>query len=111
MDNRYEVKITQHAEESMREIAGYIAYDLLEPETAVKLLLTLQTEINSLAYMPGRIPLTPEEPWHSQGVRRMRIHNFYVYFWSDEDKCKVQVTDVVYVGRDQERQLAIMPMD
>lgn len=33
---QYEVKITRHAEQSMREIAVYIAVDLAEPGTAVK---------------------------------------------------------------------------
>jgi len=111
MDKRYKVKVTQYAEQSMREIAQYIAFDLLAPEAAVKLLRILQEEIKKLAFMPNRNRLTPEEPWHSQGVHRMRVKNYYVYFWIDEDNSKVQVTDVTYVRRDQQRQLESMPMD
>ena len=36
MDDRYEVKVTGHAEASMREIAQYIAFELLAPEAAVR---------------------------------------------------------------------------
>lgn len=43
-EKQYEVKITRHAEQSMREIAVYIAVDLAEPGTAVKMLKTFQTE-------------------------------------------------------------------
>lgn len=111
MDRRYEVKITQYAEQSMREIAKYIAFDLAAPEAAIKLMLTLQTEIRKLDFMPGRIHFTPEEPWHSRGVHRMVVKNYYVYFWIDEERGKVQVIDVTYVKRDQKRQLAMMPMD
>lgn len=50
MDRRYEVKITQYAEQSMREIAKYIAFDLAAPEAAIKLMLTLQTEIRNIPY-------------------------------------------------------------
>lgn len=55
------VKITQHAEQSMREIAKYIAFDLLAPEVAIKLMLTLQAEIKKLDFMPSRFHLTPED--------------------------------------------------
>ena len=52
MDKRYEVKVTQHAEQAMREIVQYITFDLLVPETAIKLMLTLQAEIKKLELMP-----------------------------------------------------------
>ncbi len=31
----------------------------------------------------------------------MRVKNYYVYFWIDEENSKVQVTAVIYVARDQ----------
>ena len=105
---QYEVKITRHAEQSMREIGTYIATDLMSPETAVKMLGTFQTEIMKLSALPQRVHLTPEEPWHSLGIRRMRIKNYYAYFWVDEVKEKVQIMDFIYVGRDQQRQLEKM---
>ena len=55
--------------------------------------------------------MTPEEPWHSEGVRRLAVKNFYVYFWIDEDRKKIQVIDVIYIKRDQQRQLMAMPLD
>ena len=111
MDDRYEVKVTGHAEAAIREIAQYIAFELLAPEAAVNLLVVLRQEIEKLAYMPDRVHLTPEEPWHSEGIHRLAVKNFYVYFWIDEDRKKVQVTDVIFMKRDQQRQLMNMPMD
>lgn len=92
-EKQYEIKITRHAEQSMREIAVYIAVDLAEPGTAIKMLKTFQTEIKKLSKMPQRVHLTPEEPWHGLGVRRLRIKNYYAYFWIDETKLKVQVME------------------
>ena len=80
MEKLYEARITPHAEQSMREIASYIAVDLMEPQTAVKLLRALKKAIDSLDIFPGRIHLTPEEPWHSLGIHRMAMKNYYVYF-------------------------------
>ena len=111
METLYEVKITPHAEQSMQEIASYIAVDLMEPQTAVKLLRALKKAIDSLDIFPGRIHPTPEEPWHSPGIRRMVVKNYYVYFWIDETNFCVHVTDVIYVGQDQPAQLADMPLN
>jgi toxin ParE1/3/4 len=68
----------------------------------------MKREIASLASMPCKIPLTEEEPWRSQGVHKMPVKNFLVYFWVDENTKQVWVTAVVYGGRDQWEQLRRM---
>ncbi len=55
--------------------------------------------------------MTEEEPWCSEGVRRMRVKNYYVYFWIDEENSKVQVTSIIYAARDQAVQLEYMEME
>ena len=111
MDKRYSIHLTRHAEASLREIARYIAYDLMEPNTAIRLIKSIRDEIASLAQMPNRIMLTPEEPWHSQGIHRMLVKNYFVYFWINEETLRVQVTDVIYARSDQASRLNEMPMD
>lgn len=61
--------------------------------------------------MPERIKLTEEEPWHSKGIHRMRVKNYYVYFWIDEDNSKVQIIAVIYVARNQAAQLELMKIE
>lgn len=41
----------------------------------------------------------------------MLVKNYYVYFWVDEDNARVQVTGVIYVKRDQAKQLENMDME
>ena len=41
----------------------------------------------------------------------MRVKNYYVYFWIDEENSKVQITAVIYVARDQTKQLENMKME
>ncbi len=108
MDKLYTVNITPRAEEAVREIARYIAYELLAPTTAIRLVQRIREEILTLDRMPERINLTPEEPWHSQGVRRMLVKNYYVYFWVNEDRDTVEVTDVIYARSDQPSRLLDM---
>lgn len=110
MDN-YTVKITQQAREHLRSIRHYIETELSAPEAAKNTLAALRKEIKGLAEMPGRIKLTEEEPWHSEGIHRMHVRNHYVYFWIDEANRRVQVTSVVYVARNQAVQLKRMKIN
>lgn len=106
MADTYFVKVTEQAQEQLRSIADYIALDCQAPDAALRLLELLENKITALAQFPHRIALTEEEPWHSYGVHKMPVKNFLIYFWIDEDACKVQVIAVVYNKRDQIDQLS-----
>lgn len=106
MPEKYAVKITPQAQKQLREIVNYISYTLQAPGTAMKMLDTLEKEIVSLDQFPNRVPLTEEEPWHSQDVHKLTVKNYLVYFWVDEEAKKVQVFGIIYGRRDQRHQLS-----
>lgn len=110
MPEKYTVKITPQAQEQLLEIIDYISYTLQSPNTAMKMLDMLEKEITSLNQLPNRVPLTEEEPWHSQGVHKLLVKNYLVYFWVDEGAKKVQVFGIVYARRDQRYQLSNLDM-
>lgn len=107
----YIVKITSQAEEQIHEIAHYISYELKSPNAALHLMDTLEDAFSSLMQFPHRITIVNDEPWHSKGIRRLPVKNFFIYFWLDEDNMKVQITAVIYSKRDQLKQLAKMHME
>lgn len=111
MGNKYEIKVTRQALEQMREIAHYISYDLMAPEAADNLLDDLKASILKLSVLPKKYPLIEEEPWRSEGVRKIVVKNFLVNYWIDEEYNKVQVTAVIYSKRDQIKQLKNMEMN
>ena len=111
MDERYSVEITPFAENALREIGRYIQINLGSTQNAISTLTAIRKEIAGLDVMPARFPLTPDEPWRSEGVRRMLVRNFYVYFWVDEAAKAVRVVHIVYVGRIQRAQLDRMDME
>lgn len=104
----YEVKVTKQAYGQMREIVLYITNELLAPEAATNLLDKMQESINTLSDMPKRHSLVDEEPWRSEGVRKIVVKNFLIYFWVDDENMRVQVTAVIYAKRNQLVQLAKM---
>lgn len=107
---QYEVKITEPAQRQLQEIVRYIAEDLQEKRTAIRMLDTLEKEILSLSTLPNRVALTEEEPWHSAGIHKMPVKNYLVYFWVNEEQNQVQITAVVYGRRDQRTALQNMKM-
>ena len=106
----YRVNLTQSAVEQAQEIVQYISETLLVPDVAQAWMSRLKAEIGKLSFMPGRFPLTEEEPWRSKGIRRAVVENFLVYFWIDEPQNIVWVTAIVYGRRDRIAALMDMPL-
>ncbi len=106
---KYNVKITKYATEQLKSTVIYISKILLSPDTAKRWLKRLKEEISKLSVLPNRFTLVDEEPWHSQGIHKMFIHNFIVYFWIDEAKNDVWVIAVIYGRSDQLSALKNIP--
>ena len=107
---KYIVKITDAAIGQIKEIITYISVSLAEPETATKWADFLQSEISDLSFMPGRYPLIDKEPWKSEGIRKMTVKNFIVYYYINGNDKAVLVTAVIYGRRDQLNALKDMPL-
>lgn len=108
--DEYKVIVTSHALHSMAKIRDYIASELSNPTAAVYHLRLFQRKIKKLSSMPGRYKPIDEQPWHDEGVRRMKVKNYFIYYWISEDDHIVYVTDVIYTGNDQLKQLRKMLM-
>lgn len=107
----YTVLMTPQAEEQLQEIVRYIANTLQEPIAAIRLLDTLENEIDSLSIFPARAALTEEEPWRSYGIHKIPVKNYLIYFWIDETDKTVHITAVIYGKRDQRQQLKKLKME
>ena len=86
---RYEVQLTSQAIGQIEAIMQYISTVLFVPETARKWADALQSEIAKLDIMPSRYPLTEEEPWHTNGIRKMPFKNCLVYYLMADCKMKL----------------------
>ncbi len=111
MGNNYKVHITKYAFGQMEGIRRYIADELLAPQAARKLLEEMKKAAASLGSLPFRNPLVDEKKWREQGIRRVAVKNFLMYYWVDTEKGIVYITAVVYGKRDQLKQLDKMDME
>lgn len=105
----YKVKLTDNALYQLKNTIGYISDVLLAPEAAKQWSDRIKNDILSLYQLPSRYPLVDDEPWRSEGIHKMPVENFVVYYWVDNDNATVWVTAVVYGRRDQISALRNMP--
>ena len=97
----YDVIIWSAAKASMNDIADYIMTVLKAPEAADDTVLTIRKAIRDLNFMPQRYAILPEDFLEKEGIRRMQVRNYFVYFNVDEANMRVNILDVLYVGREQ----------
>ena len=109
--DEYRIRITRQAREHLREIRNYIEHVLFSPIAAKNTITAIKAEIQSLKKLPKRTHLTPEQPWHDLQVHRVRVKNYYIYYWINEEQKIVQITGVIYVKRAQSRQLEALEAD
>ena len=102
---KYTIRITRQARDHLQEIKRYISQELSAPDAALNTIRTIRAEISKLSDTPAKYKTINEEPWGSAGFRKIRVKNYYVYYWIDEINRKVQITAVIYVKREQVRQL------
>ena len=101
----YSVKFSAQAEEDLKGIFEYIAFDLMSLQNANAQLSRLESDILKLKEMPERFRLYEKEPWLSRGLRVMSVDNYLVFYIPDKETKTVTVIRVMYGGRDVEKQL------
>lgn len=79
--------------------------ELGSPNAAVHLVDMVEDAASSLNTFPNRFPLVEEEPWRNNGIRKIAVHNYIVYYWVDEPRRKVQVIGIIYGGSNQRKAL------
>ena len=101
----FNVVYSSEARQDLRDIYEYIAYELLEPDTAAGQTNRIMKAARSLEQMPMRHRLYEEEPWHSQGLRFLPVDNYLIFYLPDETNNIVNMIRIMYGGRDIKKQL------
>ncbi len=101
----YEVRLTTEAENDLRGIFEYIAFELQSPQNAAGQLDRLEQSIMALDQMPERFRVYEKEPWHSRNLRIMPVDNYLVFYIPNHEEHTVKVMRVMYGGWDIAKQL------
>ena len=101
----FDVQISEQADNDLRSIFEYIAFELLAPESASGQLDRLEEVISKLDHMPEKYRMYEEEPWRSRGLRVFPIDYYMVLYIPDAETKIVTVIRVMYSGRDADKEL------
>ena len=101
---KYNVEITDAAQEDMDEIYDYIRFTVHAPDTAAAQSDRIADEILSLGEMPLRFGIPQFEPCISARLHRMLVDHYSVFYLIREST--VIVTDVLYSASDLEGRLS-----
>ncbi|MCR5112816.1 MAG: type II toxin-antitoxin system RelE/ParE family toxin [Acholeplasmatales bacterium] len=99
----YPVKITEKALGDMNGIYEYIAVNLQSPENAMGQYNRIADCVLALGFFPEKFRLVDFETERSQGLRRMLVDNYSVFYVFKEEI--VAVTRVLYSASDIEKRL------
>lgn len=99
------IKYTHTARQDLRSVYEYIAYTLLNPDSAELVAERILAGVRSLEELPERNPLYREEPWYSQGIRFMPVGKYLVFYLVNKEEETVSVSRILYGGRDVRHQL------
>jgi addiction module RelE/StbE family toxin len=98
--SKYNIEITEPAENDLYEIGSYIAKELLEPEIAKKVVAKIAEAIFKLEDMPLRNAFVADERLSLQGIRKVAIDNYIVFYIANEGSKAVTIIRILYGRRD-----------
>ncbi|MBP9987970.1 MAG: type II toxin-antitoxin system RelE/ParE family toxin [Ruminococcus sp.] len=105
MNEKYIVKYSSVALQDLKDIYGYIAFELKEPSIAKKQVDRIRNDIKGLSDFPNRFHLVEFEPFHSMEMRQFAVNNYVVFYLTDDKNYSVNIIRILYGGRDIENTL------
>ena len=96
----YSVRHTESSERDLLDILRYIAIELQEPTTALRMVDTIGAVIEILSHMPHRCPLVDDERLAAMGFRKLHIKNYIAFFTIDDESQTVYIERTLYARRD-----------
>ena len=97
MGSKYNVRITEIAENDIDEILGYISINLANPEAAKKLWINIQEGIERISIFPYAMPTYKGKYINdNKEYRRLDIYNFAVIYKIIEDFKEIRIMTAFY---------------
>ncbi|NOV00892.1 type II toxin-antitoxin system RelE/ParE family toxin [Paenibacillus planticolens] len=99
MSQKYRLVITELAEADLRDIADYIANELLEPTTARKMIAKIAEATFQLELMPFINGLVRDERLAADGIRHILVDSYIVFYVISEKEEIVTIIRILYGKR------------
>ena len=99
MASDYKYEFTDSASRDLDEILSYVSYELKNPQAAGDLFDGIKSEIKNICSFPFSGEEVKNEFVVLQGVRRVTIGNYNLYYYPEKNKKKFTVLRIIYGKR------------
>ena len=96
----FKVVITAVAEKDLLSILTYISETLHEPASASRIYGSIREAVMDLDHMPMRFQVVEDERFAKEGVRKLLVENYMVFYNVDEAARRVHVLRILYNRRE-----------
>src|SRR5665648_91019 len=96
----YSVLMTHTATEDLKNIASYLANQRCEPSVAKKLVANIKEAVMSLQQMPTRHSLLSDANLATQGIRKILVDNYIVFYVVTEKDHVVTIVGILHSRRE-----------
>ena len=100
MKPKYKTLFTRTAYEDLRSIYKYIKEELLNINSALKIINEIEERIEVLREFPLTGSLVQDAILEARGYRKLIIHDYIALYTVDEQKKEVRIIRVIYGKRD-----------
>ena len=97
---KYDVNITEPAEDDLRDVVKYISSQLNAPVAAINMLDTINEAISKLELNALHYSLVRDDRLAALGYRSMVVKNYLVFFIVNEKNNFVDVDRILHGRRD-----------
>ena len=88
--------LSNKAKKDLEDIFHYISEELVNPESAKKLIQDLDSKFHSIIDYPYAYPLVKESRLSQEDVRKCTLHNYLIVYIVDEILSHVEIVRVIY---------------
>jgi toxin ParE1/3/4 len=97
---RYDVQISDKAEEDLDSIIDYLLYKLKAPGAADTFLATLEQKIEILKSSPKIFKIIDDDLLRIEEIRVLQVSNYLAFYLVDDNSKIVSIIRVLYGRRD-----------
>ena len=101
----FRVEFLHGSASDLQEIASYITLELMNPESASRIVERINNSGKSLAIMPQRYRLVDDVRLARKGIRMMPVENYFLFYTIDKRRKRVSILRVLYNRRNWKRLL------
>ena len=90
MNKKYKIIIEKWAQKDIESIYNYICIDLVNKDSAIKLLNKINEKFDSIALFPKSAPLLNNDYVTHKNIRKLLIDNYIAFYEVDDIKKEIR---------------------